>query len=51
MIELPKGVWQWINQSGRDIARIAAALERLADEATRIRRLSEADSDEKEECE
>ena len=47
MIELPKGVWRWIADNARDMARIAAALEKIAEEGALIRTAME-DSDRKE---
>ena len=47
MLELPKGVWRWLADNARDLARIAAALEKIAEEITRIRAALEHD-DEKE---
>lgn len=38
MLELPKGVWRWLAENGRDLGRIAAALERVAEELATIRR-------------
>lgn len=47
MLELPRGVWKWLAENGRDLARIAAALETIAAEATEIRKaLQEADQKE-----
>lgn len=46
MLELPKGVWEWISRNGRDLSRIATALETIAREATTIRK---ALQDEREE--
>jgi len=43
MIELPKGVWTWIAANARDLARIAAALEKIAEEISGIRAAMEDD--------
>ena len=37
MLQLPAGLWKWLNENARDLARIAAAAERIAEELTRIR--------------
>jgi hypothetical protein len=37
MIELPRGIWRWIADNGRDMARVARALEKIAEEIARIR--------------
>ncbi len=47
MLELPRGVWSWLSNSGRDLARIAGALEKMAEELARIRAALE-DDDRKE---
>ena len=47
MFELPKGVWRWIADNAKDMARIAAALEKMAEEIARIRAALE-DDDRKE---
>lgn len=38
MLELPRGVWCWVEANAQDLGRIAAALERVADELATIRR-------------
>jgi hypothetical protein len=37
MLELPKGVWNWLSANARDLSRIARALEQIAEETARIR--------------
>jgi hypothetical protein len=37
MLELPRGLWRWLTENARDLARIAAALEKIAEEIARIR--------------
>ncbi len=46
---LPRGVWRWLAENGRDLARIASAAERIAEELAAIRRALEEQDDEKEE--
>ena len=38
MFELPRGVWRWLADNARDLARIASALEKMASEAAEIRK-------------
>ena len=40
---LPRGVWRWIEVNMRDLSRIAAAAERIAEELARIRETLEED--------
>ncbi len=47
MLELPKGVWAWIAANTKDLARIAKAAERIADELAEIRKALQ-DDDQKE---
>ncbi len=47
-MELPRGVWRWISENGRDLARIAAALEIIAAEATEIRKALQEQDDQEE---
>ena len=48
-MELPRGVWRWISENGRDLARIASAAEKIANELGRIRKaLQEQDDDQEE---
>ncbi len=49
MLELPRGVWKWLSENGRDLGRIAAALETIAREATEIRRTLQEQDNEQEE--
>ena len=49
MLELPRGVWRWIAENGRDLGRIAAALETIAREAVEIRKALQEQDDDKEE--
>jgi hypothetical protein len=35
VIDLPKGVWRWIADNAKDMARIAAALGKIAEEIAR----------------
>ena len=49
MLELPRGVWRWIEANGKDLGRIAAALETIAREATEIRKALQEQDDHKEE--
>ena len=46
MLELPRGVWRWLSENGRDLGRIAAALETIAREATEIRKTLQDDKEE-----
>ena len=46
MIELPRGLWNWLADNNRDLARIARALEKIAEEIGRIRATLEADQKE-----
>ena len=32
MIELPKDVWRWLAENARDLARIAKAMEKIAED-------------------
>ena len=48
MLELPRGVWRWLSENGRDLARIAAALETMASEATAIRKMLQEQDDKEE---
>jgi len=48
MPELPRGVWKWLAENARDLARIAGAAEKLADELGRIRAALENDDKEDE---
>ncbi|MDP9488273.1 MAG: hypothetical protein M3Q49_21235 [Actinomycetota bacterium] len=45
---MPRGVWRWISENGRDLARIAAALEAIAAEATEIRKALQDDDQEEQ---
>jgi hypothetical protein len=47
MFELPRGIWKWLAENARDLARIAGALEKVAKELSRIRAVLE-DDDRKE---
>ena len=50
MIDLPKGVWRWLAENERDLARIAKGVERIADELMRIRKaLQKVQGDHEEE--
>jgi hypothetical protein len=44
MLELPRGLWRWLTENARDLARIAGALEKIAEEIARIRAALEDDS-------
>ncbi len=48
MLELPRGVWKWLAENGRDLGRIAAALEAIAAEATEIRKALQDDDQEEQ---
>ena len=48
MLELPRGVWRWVESSARDLSRIATALETIASEATAIRKMLQEQDDQKE---
>ena len=50
MLELPRGVWRWLAENSRDLARIAAALEKIARETAQIRKVLQV-NEEKEERE
>jgi hypothetical protein len=45
MIELPKGVWNWLSDNARDLSRIAAALEGIARETAEIRKTMQEDGE------
>lgn len=47
MPEIPRGVWRWIETNIRNLARIARAVEKIAEELQRIREAL-AGNDEKE---
>jgi hypothetical protein len=49
MLELPRGVWRWLAENGRDLGRIATAMETIAREATAIREMLQEQDDEQEE--
>ncbi len=49
MLELPRGVWRWISENGRDLARIASAAERIAEELAAIRKALQDDNNDQEE--
>lgn len=38
VLELPRGLWKWLTETARDLARIAAAAEQIAEELAEIRR-------------
>jgi hypothetical protein len=46
MLELPRGAWKWLADNARDLARIAAALEKIAEEISGIRTAMEDDKKE-----
>ncbi len=48
MLELPRGVWRWISENGRDLARIASAAERIAEELAAIRKALQEQDDQEE---
>lgn len=48
MFELPRGVWEWLADNARDLARIASALEKVAREVARIRASLEDEDREKD---
>ena len=48
MLELPRGVWRWIAENGKDLGRIAVALETVASEATAIRKMLQEQDDQEE---
>ncbi len=48
MLELPRGVWRWLAENGKDLGQIAAALETIAREATEIRRAMQDDDQEEQ---
>lgn len=45
MPELPRGVWKWLAGNARDLARIALAVEKVAEELGRIRAALEDDDE------
>lgn len=45
MVELPRGVWKWLAENARDLARIVGAAEKIAEEVGRIRAALEDDDD------
>ncbi len=46
MSELPRGVWKWLAENARDLARIAGAAEKVAEELRRIREALAGNDDE-----
>jgi hypothetical protein len=46
MFELPRGLWRWLADNARDLGRIAAALEKIAEEIACIRATLEHDDEE-----
>ena len=48
MLELPRGVWKWIAENGRDLGRIASAAERIAEELAAIRKVLQDDDKEQQ---
>jgi hypothetical protein len=48
MIDLPRGVWRWLADNGKDLARIAAAAETIARELAEIRRTMQEDEEKEE---
>ncbi len=50
MLELPRGMWKWLAENARDLARIAKAAEQIAHETTEIRKTLQ-DTDETKEKE
>lgn len=48
MLDLPKGVWEWISRNGRDVARVAKALETVAHELQQIRKALQENDDREE---
>ena len=38
MLELPRGLWRWLSENTRDLARIATSLEKIAREMAEIRK-------------
>ncbi len=45
-MELPRGLWRWLSENGRDLGRIAVALEAIAHEAAAIRKALQDDDKE-----
>lgn len=43
VLELPRGVWRWISDNTRDLARIAGALEKMVEELAEIRQALQED--------
>jgi hypothetical protein len=43
MIELPRGLWKWLADNAQNLARIARALDQIAEELARIRAALEDD--------
>ncbi len=48
MLELPRGLWKLLTENAQDLARIAAAAEKIAEELGRIRAVMEDDRKEDE---
>ena len=46
MLELPKGVWEWLSKNARDLDRIATALETIAAEVVEMRKSLQDDQGE-----
>jgi hypothetical protein len=49
VLELPRGLWKWLANNARDLARIAAAAETIARELAEIRRTLQETDETKEE--
>jgi hypothetical protein len=45
MLELPRGLWDWLSENARDLSRIAAALEKIARETAEIRKALQEDEE------
>ena len=48
MLELPRGVWRWLSENGRDLARIASAAEHIVEELAAIRKAMQNDDQEEQ---
>lgn len=48
MLELPRGLWRWLAENGRDLGRIATVAERIANELTAIRKAMQDDDQEEQ---
>lgn len=48
MLELPGGVWRWVESNARDLGRIASAAEKIVNELAAIRKALQDDDQEEQ---